>query len=658
MFTTEPDWKAPSLSDLPSWEEAKRVSIDTETRDDHIRTLGIGVRRGGYMTGVSFAIEDGPSYYLPMRHEMGGNLPIEGVLSYLRDQAGVFTGDIIGANLSYDLDYLTSASIHFKPRYFRDIQIADPLINELHDHYSMEELAKRWRLPGKDESSLRKAAHDFNVDPKAGLWRLHAGFTGAYAEQDVRLPLQILRRQERVIEEEGLWDIYNLESRVIPVLVKMRQRGVLINIEKLEKIEKWSLQEEAKALRTVKEHTGIHLDLGTVWQASALAPALEKIGLKMDLTSTGQPSIDKNLLRNAHHPVADALLYARKVNKLRTTFAKSVRKHMVNGRIHCTLKQIAADSNHGDGVQGARYGRMSCMQPNLQQQPGGRSGKEFSSMWRAIYEPEKGSLWASCDYSQQEPRWTTHYAALLKFPGADLAIEEYRNNPKFDNHTFMAQLTGLPRDYAKNIFLGICYGEGGAKLCTELGLPTRYALSVGRERRILYFNTKAEAQAEARRHEIRYMWECAGEEGQKILDQFDERAPYIRMLAKEATRLAEIRGYIQTAGNRVLHFPMRGDGKHEWTHKALNRLVQGSSADQMKKALVEVDRDVPEFFMQLQVHDELTGSCPDPEVGQRVARVMENTLAAQVPFKVECKLGLSWGQAKKRGRGFTWRSRS
>ena len=84
IFKTESIWQPPTMADLPSWKDAKRIAIDTETRDDHLKELGIGVRRGGYIVGVSFGIEDHKSYYLPIAHDGGDNLPRTAVLNYLK----------------------------------------------------------------------------------------------------------------------------------------------------------------------------------------------------------------------------------------------------------------------------------------------------------------------------------------------------------------------------------------------------------------------------------------------------------------------------------------------------------------------------------------------------------------------------------------------
>ena len=646
MFIPEKTWSPPSLDDLPSWEGVKRIGIDTETYDPYLKQLGPSVRRGGFIAGVSFAFEDGPCYYLPVRHQGGGNLDEEAVFRYLRDNARIFRGDIVGANLPYDLDYLASEGVQYSPRYFRDVQIADPLIYELHDSYTLEDIALRHGLPGKDEAALLEAATAYGVHPKAGLWKLPSTYVGVYAEQDAVRPLQILRRQERLIEKHDLWDIYNLESKVLPVLVKLRRRGVRVNMDKLEAIENWTLEEEAKAFKLIRSSTNTKVGIEDVWNATKLEPALTSAGIKVGQTEkTGKVSITSDLLKQANHPVATALLWARKVNKLRTTFAASIREHEVEGRIHCTFHQIARESDSG-GIIGARWGRMSCVKPNLQQQP---KRDEFSATWRAIYEPEPGAIWACNDYSQQEPRWTTHYAYLLKLEGSSAAVEQYRNNPDMDNHQFMADLTGLERDYAKPIYLGICYGEGGGKLCDDLGLPTRYAVATRSQgvRHVEYFEHEVDAREYCIGKHRPFLWRAAGEAGQKIIDQFNERAPYIKLLAKAVEEQAKSYGMIHTADGRLIHFPEEKGGGFGWGHKGLNRLVQGSAAGQMKKAIVILDQELPEFYQQLLVHDEDNASVESPEIAHKAARIMEEVSEASVPFVVKPALGPSWGEIVK-----------
>lgn len=618
LFVPASSWKPPRLAELPSWEGVKRLAVDIETYDPDIKAQGPGQNGRGRIIGLSFAIEGGPAFYLPMGHPEDN---VEGdVMGWIREQAQLFRGEVVGANLSYDLGYLFKAGVTFpNALWFRDVMIADPLINELHMSYSLDAIAKRYGFPGKVDEELRVAADSYNVDPKSGMWQIPARFVAAYAIADVHLPLGILRKQEEIISKEFLWDIFNLESKVLPVLARMRNRGIKIDTAKLTHIEEWSEQEERKALGEVKRLTGVEIPFGEVWKAKAIVPVLHYLGVKVAYTKTNQPNIDKNVLDNIDHDAARAVLWARKVNKLRTTFANSIREHLTRGRIHCVFNQIAREDEDSGGIKGARYGRLSCEHPNMQQQP---ARDEFAAMWRSIYIPDDPEMkWAACDYSQQEPRVLTHFAVKARCTGADTAADKYRNDPKTDNHQMMAELTGLPRKHAKIIYLGLCYGMGGAKLATDLGLDTKTTtLKNGR------------------------VIEVAGDEAQNIIDKFDAHAPFIRQLAKMCEEAARERGYIVTLGGRRCRFPVDALGNYDWTHKALNRLIQGSSADQTKSAMVACDQaGIP---LQIQVHDELGLSVKNEEQGKFVAEIMRNCVQLEVPSKVDLELGPSWGEAK------------
>lgn len=669
FFTPESHWKPPSLSDMPSWKGAKRIAIDCEGKDTTLRDLGPGALRDGYTTGWAFAIDGGPKHYLPFRHEGGDNLPVEGVLGYLRSQIKDYEGEFVGANLSYDINYGYSDGFEWHQNAkFRDIQIADPLINELHMSYSLVNIGKRWDVPAKDETILREAAMNMGLDPKKGLWRLPARYVGAYAEQDVTSPLEILRRQEAEIEKRGLREIWDLETDVVPCLVRMHRRGVKIDFDRLAQVEQWTLDQEKEAYDLIHRETMIKIGSGDIWSAAAIAPALEAIGIRLGRTATGQPQIDKFLLAAAKHPVASAVLHARKVNKLRTTFAQSIHTYQINGRIHCSFKQIAMADDGDDGDQkGARYGRLSAVDPNMQQQPSPDRDPIIAGEWRKIFVPNDGAIWGCNDYSQQEPRWTTHFAAVMDLPKAREAAERYRNDPNTDNHDMMTRLIHgdtvvdkwledavgkkifkVNRGHAKNIFLGLCYGQGGPKLCGAIGMPTRWSLITGwgDRKRVEYFEYRHEAMAQRMATGNGYVKEVAGEEGQAILDNFDAEVPYVSELAKAATARAKEKGFIRTALGRQLNFEMNDDGSYGFTHRALNRIIQGSAADQTKLALVELDR--AGHYIQLQVHDEMDGSYESVAKAKETGDIMRDCITKRVkttvPFKVDTETGPSWGE--------------
>lgn len=648
------NWKPSQLSTLPSWGGQGKVALDTETCDPDLtkskgsKNLGANARRdNNFLVGYSFAFEDGRSWYVPFAHEAGGNLDRTHAMNYLRDQAKVFGGELVGMNLSYDLDYLMLEDIWFGlVPFFRDIGNADPVICELHDSYSMQAISTRYGCTGKDETKLRQVCEEMGYDPKKDLWKLHAQHVEAYAKQDAVLPLEVLKKQQILIEQFRLQEVFDLESEVLPVIMKMKNRGVLIDQTHLQKVEEYSIAEEKKALKEVLRLSGRELALGECMKPLKLDPIFKSIGITLPRTMTGLPSVKKDDVLNYDHPVANAVSWARRVNKLRTTFVESVKRHMTKGRLHCNLNQIARETAPGE-QKGARFGRFSCSNPNLQQQP---SRDEFASFWRTIYIPEPGTLWSCNDFSQQEPRWVAHFAARNNMEGAAEMVHEYNTNPKADNHKMMAKLTGLDRDPAKALFLGFCYGEGAVKFCKGQNLPLKWQVVVGRGSAQIIYEFKTEPEAvecigQYKTQRFRYMRQVAGEQGQKIIDKFNETVPFVKELSTRVKEKAARDGFIRTISGRRLNFPeTQNKSAYEFTYRALNRLIQGSSGDQMKTAMVKLDKQLPSFFMQLTVHDEVDGSVPDVKMSREIAEIMSTAVPSLVKFKVKVEIGRSWGE--------------
>jgi DNA polymerase I-like protein with 3'-5' exonuclease and polymerase domains len=667
LLTPNSTWTPPKISELPSWSAAKRVAIDTETCDPTLKTLGPGVRRGAYIVGYSFAIEDGPKYYIPLRHYGGGNVEDVGAaMGYLREQCAGFTGEIVGANLSYDLDFLAEENIFFPQlKAFRDVQVAEALIDELQMSFSLESICQKYLGVGKNEGLLREAANAYKVDPKKGLHLIPGQFVGAYAEDDANLPLLALRRQEKEIEAQDLWKIFNTESELLPVLVKMRRRGIRVDLDRLSEVEKWSAAEERKALEEIKHLTGVAIPFNSVWQATALVQALVSIGIKIPLTpKTKKPSIDKAFLKSINHPVAAAINRARRVNKVRTTFAQSIRDHLTNGKIHCVINQLRkSDDGDEDGEgEGARYGRCSSQNPNMQQQPS--NDPEIGPLWKSIYVAEEGQYLCSADFSSQEPRHTIHYAAITKLGSVKVLVdgnyrwvdasekakemaERYRQELSIDPHQIFADIiqgrpaTPVERKQAKDIFLGLCYGMGGAKLCKTLGLPTMMAVRDRTTGRLVPAESEEGKVCVTQGGRI---FESAGEEGQRLLDKFDAGAPFVRALSKVCERAATKNGYVRTGAGRKCRFPRDAMGNVDWAYKSLNRLIQGDSADQTKSSMIAADK--AGFDMLLQVHDELIANVADMAEAERLGKVMVDCYSLCVPSKVDIAIGKSWGEAK------------
>lgn len=633
------NWRPTPVNQLPAWTGARRVCLDVETRDDQLKELGPGVRRGGYIVGFGFAIEDGPSHYVPYRHDGGDNVDPAHAIDYLRTQLRSYTGEICGAGFSYDLDYIMEECGDDCVPYvkgYRDCLIAEPILDQLQNTYGLDAVAARYLIPGKDETVMRNAIKAYGIDEgevKKHLWRLPARYVGAYVKQDTRLPLQLLDRQERKIIDWDLWKIWELESKVLPVLVKMRRRGIRVNMQKLSAIEQWTIKVVAECLDKVYSLTGVRMHPADITKSAMIAKAVEAAGYKLPRTAPtgkhreGQPST-KNMYLAKCGEVGAAFRRAKEFTKLRTTFCHQIRKYEVKGRIHATIKQLkgAKDGETGgdddDEEKGAKWGRCSSTDPNMQYQP--TRNDEYGHVWRDIYEPDGDDEWVCSDWSQQEPRWAVHYAELLRLPGAKEFADMYRKNPALDIHQMLTDIVNdpenLPRKIVKNFMNGRIYGMGDFKLCLSCNWET-----------IPHVNKKGES--------IR----IPGPEAAIKIKRFDDEVPWVRLLVREAAKVAEKRGYVLTAYGRRCNFPPRADGKFDWAHKAFSRIGQGSAADQAKLAMVECDRaGVP---LQLAVHDEFDWS------GLKWAKIVKEIqltcLPCNVPHMVDTEAGPSWGRLKK-----------
>lgn len=645
-------WTPPVVSELPSWRGAKRVGIDVETRDDDLKELGPGVRRGAYVVGVSFAIEDDDrreGYYLPIAHEGGGNLDPARVWQYLRDQAEVFTGTVVGANLGYDLDFLWEQSVVFdKAKRHVCVQTTDVLCDEWQDSYKLDDVAKRWGFEGKDETLLNEAAAWHGIkkkDVKRLLWKLHAKYVGPYAERDARLPLQVLRKQERQLDAEDLIHAWALECDVLPVLVKMRRRGVKVNLQKTRAIEAWARQAAAEKCAEVTHLTGIGFAVTDLWKPEAVELVLNHVGYQRPRMPGGAvhylyTGVDKVVIDDCKHPAAKAIKRGREIAKL-VEYCERIYKHAPNGRMHPTYHQLRSDDDRTDDAgskrkgkrgKGTRHGRMSATHDNIQQQPG--RDDDFGDRWRAIYEAEDDCDWVSGDVSQQEPRLVVDLAEQCRLPGAREAAQRYRDDPATDHHTMVAQITSIDRKPAKNLGNGLNYWMGEAKLARTLGLPTAW-------------------EEDSRTGEWR---EVAGPEAKAMIAQFHDRLPFVRGLLYKCKEVADQRGYVLGHRRRRCRFRLKGPQDRDYgrgsiyaeTYKALNMVIQPRAAGQMKEILVAADRaGIPQ---QLTVHDEVDFSEPKSQnfrQARELREIMLTVVTIGLPWKVDLEVGPSWGELQK-----------
>lgn len=284
----------------------------------------------------------------------------------------------------------------------------------------------------------------------------------------------------------------------------------------------------------------------------------------------------------------------------------------------------------------------NCTAPNLQQIP--TRDKEWGPLMRSLFLAEDGQRIASLDYSSQEPRLAVHFAALAKLNGALDAVEQFQKNPRTDYHKMVADMANIPRSTAKTLNLGLAYGMGGAKLARSLNLPTQWMQLIKQGSKTNWVEIQDD-QVEDLRAQHYDCIEVAGDEAKSIIRKWEEGAPFMRGLYKLTSTVAERRGFIKTLLGRRCRFQLGKDGRYGFTHKAMNRLCQGSAADQTKQGMLDLWRQG--VLPLLTVHDELVFSVDDEAEARKYAPVMENAIPLLVPSIVDVNLGNTWGEVEK-----------
>lgn len=602
-------------TEYPSLAGAKIISVDCETYDPDLLTQGPGYHRSGFIAGVAIATDSFSGYY-PIAHQGGGNLNKRKVIEWLKYELKSSTPKLF-AHAAYDLGFLAAAGIVVNGPIY-DVQIAEPLLDEGRKSYSLETLAQDYLGKGKKSNEMDEwLIKQFGArNPRGNIWRAPADIVAAYAIDDARLPLKIFAKQRKALVQQKLWDIFDMESRLIPMLVAMRQRGVRVDLDAAEQLyEKMTKQQK----RLSKKAGDI-----PPWNARAIAKLFDKNGVEYPRTpKTNAPSFTKDWLAACRHPVAKLVHEIRHLDKLRETFIKGVvLESNYKGRLHCSFNQLRSDDS------GTVSGRFSSSHPNLQQIP---IRTDEGSIIRTLFLPDAGQQFGATDFSQIEFRLIAATAAEHKLRGAQTFVDAYNNDPKTDFHAVVADMTGLPRLQAKTITFACAYGAGPKKIAGQLGI----SLS----------------------------------EGMKMLDNYHRRAPFMKPLSYLFSDRATKDGQITTILGRIRRFPLwekiDGSGKvsysrertlgtrRAFTYRALNAYIQGSAADVMKKAMMLVwESGVCDVLgpPQLTVHDELDVSVPNTRAGNKafleMVNIMQTAVPLTIPLMVDHGRGKNWSEAK------------
>ena len=628
MFTPQVEWFPPEeFPDLSKYDE---ISIDLETKDPDLKTKGSASVRGiGDVVGIAVAVKDFCGYY-PIAHETGPNMNRKQVLGWFADVLKT-PADKIFHNAMYDILWIKRLGLTVHGTVVDTMTVAS-LVNENRFRYDLNSVGAEYTGMTKNESALNAAAKEWGLDPKAEMYKLPAMYVGEYAEKDAELTLALWQELKKEIEHQELHSIVSLEQRVFPCLVDMKWKGVRVNLNQLEILEKKLKTTYSDCVERVKKATGIFPE---IWAAKSIAKVCDELGIKYERTEkTNAPSFTKNYLSKHKNPVIRSIAAARQADKLRNTFLESIKNYVVNGRIHADIHQLKGDQG------GTVTGRLSYSHPNLQQLPNYTS---IGMGIRSIFIPEEGCEWGCFDYSQQEPRLVVHFA--LRTPGitgvSEIAEKYHKGVEKTlhknlkirkdqDFHQIVADIADIDRSDAKTINLGLFYGMGQAKLQAQLGI-----------------NDENEAK--------------------ELLARYHRSVPFVKQLIKSVMDRAQRKGRVRTLLGRACRFDMWepnqfgmhkpltfqqacdeigiGNIKRAFTYKALNKLIQGSAADMTKQAMVNLYEEG--ITPMIQLHDELDISVKDEAQSKKIIDIMENAVPLEIPNKVDYENGSNWGSIDK-----------
>lgn len=619
----------------PDLSSAKIIGLDCETWDPGLLTAGPGWARGeGHIVGVSIATDNGFKAYYPIRHELGAedNLPVYEVLGWLKRELGRPGQVKVGANITYDLGWLKAEGVEVQGLTF-DVQFAEALLNP-GARVALEGLGQKYVGEGKDSSEMYEwIAEAYGCKPngeaRGYIYKTPPRLVGYYAESDADLPIHVLKKQWAQLNKWKLMDVFMMETKLIPLMIKMRFAGVRVDLDAAKKADDRLDQEIAKMHQEIRSQLGFSINVNS---GSDLALAFDHLGLEYGKTEKGNPSFGADFLAGLHHPFAQLVTEIKSFEKIQSTF---IRGYILglnnNGFLHGQFHQMRGD----DG--GTVSGRFSSSDPNLQNIPSRH--KILGPLVRSCFVPDYGHKWASADYAQIEYRFMAHFAIG---PGADELRAIFAANPEADYHNVMVDIIKeasghvIERKPAKTINFGLLYGMMLNALARKLAMTP--------------------------------------DEAKPILEAYHKGAPFIGATMKYYEELCYSQGYVETFMGRKTWFdkwvPKRGGfgkmplpldkAREEYgynikladTHKAINRVLQGSSADQMKAAMLKGYEDgyfdeigVP----RLTVHDELNFSIPDTDSAKSgfkdFVRVMETVLPLRVPVLTDAQIGNNWDEA-------------
>lgn len=576
---------------------SKIVSVDTETTSVDAMDAKL--------VGMSFSIAEGEAYYVPVPHhdEWEGE-GYEAVMAIVNKFKSIYESEEIekvGQNIKYDMLVLSNYGVHMAGKMF-DTMIAHYILYPELRH-NMDYLA---------EVYLKyKTIHISELIGTGKKQKLMSELAPAevyeYAAEDADVTLRLKNVLSKELDAKGLTHLFeDIEMPLVPVLARMEENGVKIDTKSLAETSK-IFTNKMKAIESeIREVAGEDMNISSPKQIGELLFDKLQLDSKAKKTKKGQYVTDEATLLalKSKHPIIEKILNYRGYKKLLSTYIDAL-PQLVNkrtGHIHTSYNQAVTST-----------GRLSSSNPNLQNIPvRDENGKEV----RKAFIPDEGETFFSADYSQIELRIMAH---LSQDPNM---LDDFNSGHDIHQATAakvfkvpMEEVTSSMRRKAKTANFGIIYG------ISAFGLAERM--------------------------------EVSRSEAKQLIDDYFATYPRVKEYMDKSIEKAREKGYTETLFGRRCQLPdinsrnavVRGYAERN----AINSPIQGTAADIIKIAMINIDRRMKDEGMKskmiLQVHDELNFSVTHDEkerLQSLVTEEMQKAAKLSVPLIAECGWGDNW----------------
>lgn len=696
MLDSVKDWQLPELPELSRFDE---VIIDLET-------TGLRWWDDDRMIGAAIWTPDGQRRYLPIRHKLGPNHAPEKFFDWCRHE--LRGKRVVNIRTKFDLHMFRADGINLEDQgcTFGDVAHYAALLDDHRTRFNQEALVQAFL--GSDAGKVRRVGA-FELDPTK-FAEYPAGLVAARAEDDVLQVSLLQAAMWPRLEAEGLHTVRALEDSVIPVVVEMEHNGAPLDVEKLERWCFESARDLDYIRLAIKKATGISFEKFTNRDAAVRLFHHLHIPVTLDpdepYTEGGKPrfSFADAVLKPIKHPLIRAYRAGLQLESLRSKFLLKYQRSVArDGILRYELHQLPYQDD-SEGTGGAVSGRFSSAAPsrdegaNIQQVFGVDIQKKFRSftkkyLVKELFIPgDPKAQYVNADASQLQFRIFGHYADDEKL---ERAYDHDRNWREIDALAVKLKAEGVPkkkwpkealltdfhdvvgeiilkfahkvliRTHVKNVNFAQVFGAGIPKMATQLEVPADQIPS-------------REEWAEASKNRTTHL--VGGPLFQEVVAlsaTYHEMFPSVKPLLAMAAHLAmphhregsqregqnfdargcskacreferngiHHRGFVRTFLGRRARFNF--DGKHSRFYSALNRVIQGTEADDIKLTLVEVHKQRKRLGLveRFTVHDAVAGDLHgDPRALKEVLNTQ--VLDFKVPILWDVAVGKNWAEAK------------